>query len=1618
MKLIGLCGALVFCLSVSVALGEVHDINLASVSTSSSDSSGFLSGKHVYLSPGHGWYFNADTAFNSWLLQRGNTYNIVEDLSNAEAVDLYLTKYLENAGAKVWMCRESDTNPRMIVVDNQDGAVHPENGTYTETGSWFDSTIGGFVNFRWPYIDGAPVFLDYASGGRNRLSNTTPTMTSSATWTPNIPVAGYYNVYASYSAYVARSTVAHYVVRHTGGVTNCIIDQQRHGLTWVYLGNFHFDAGLNVSNGSVTLQNDASSGSNVSADAVRFGGGLGLQDRGQGVSGYPRFEEAGRYHVFFQGAPSSVYDPVTGCYDAQTGCGAGDDASARPLYAAWQHVADEDALYLSWHSNAAGGRGTCIFYHESLPSTSTSAQLATKIHTEVINDIRTAFDPAWQDRGVGTLDVGELNPSNNNEMPASLIEIAFHDQVTDANYIRNPRFRQTVARAVYQGMAKYFADRDSTLVKLLPEPPTNLIVRNDGTGSVLLTWRAPSVDVAGLFGDPADSYLVFRSDDGLGFDQGRPAASTTFTDSNVLPGRVYYYKIAAVNQGGRSLETETLAVRTAPGGVLPKVLVVSGYDRVDRTLVPLKPSGSDVGSPARERPEWINSFNYIVQHAQSLDRLGFAFDSCANEAVDSGDLSLIPYAMVDWFAGRQANVVTEQPVSFQAFTSNERMYLRQFTDGGGHLFVSGAEILYDQDRTGDLNDDRTKFVREVLKVKYGGDDAATYQVRGTAAPFTPLPTPPIPTPGGASEYLLTTVGKLYVPDGYQPPRDRADLMVHFHGAESVVRDKLLQSGKSGVLVVINYPGLSAAYSGPFSDRHLFRKVIMEARQKLSDLYGRPISIGRLMVSSFSAGYGAVQQIIKYPEYDGMITDLVIADSLYASYVIVNGQNVPNPAQLKDYIRLAKRATEGRLNIIFTHSQIVPGTYASTRECADAIIQAVGASRVSASGTDGTGMTRESTVDKGGFHVRSYQGATGDDHLNHLRQMQEALKATAFPQAQANGVFTFSDGSSDFYDVVYPDRVQANGGSWVGQQYVGGTADGSGAAYSGNWRVVFLGYPFESLLTRQARDNVMTSVMRFLLPAEGLVGLSVTGVPAQANRGQSIPMTVSLTNSLDFNLNVDVWVRLTHFSGGPSFTYSLAQNQLLSTGGGANLSPSLTIPLGAPSGSYSLAFYTGDNPRHIINTVVKSINVPEFSGFFDDFDGSQLSASNWQIIGSHSGVVSVSGGQLNTSYSGSGETFSGVDLFTRNAFSGNVHFNAQVVPVQPVSGTHECGVSIVSGDGLPSEAAAATLALKTISSGGVTLSWRVHTAGGADTVTEIAGLPLGTVSINIWRDGNLVMASYDAGAGDTQLPSRAFSTASAYGWLHADNQSPNGSGAGGAYWKWVSAGGDALTTHPVQSSSIGFARTLPAEKAFLFQLEVTGGGADPMVSAQMANRSSGALWNFALCPLLPHPLRDSLVTALGRLEKRNGVWWLDVFRYVLNSGASPRVLNAANRTVAGDPTESLNMMGPDTTGLLFRTSGTVIGTDSTDGVFYIDDGSDLRDGLGPSSNPHRGLRARYNYPTISLTPPGVGTFAVVTGIKTVEQHQLIEPALVNGHLFPAGTVLYVPCLLPRDQSDIR
>lgn len=218
-------------------------------------------------------------------------------------------------------------------------------------------------------------------------------------------------------------------------------------------------------------------------------------------------------------------------------------------------------------------------------------------------------------------------------MDATIIEVAYHDDATDAKLLRDPRARNAVARAAMHAVVKYMNQFDTNnppALIFLPEPPANVRAIGRTNGIVALAWNVP---VSVTNSSAPTNYVVYQSTNGYGF--GNPISVgniTNFSVSNLTAGVDYYFRIAAANAGGESFPSEVVGCRPPATGTSPKVLFVNAFDRtmnlkqdfVAQNYVPPGP----VGGNERVLPRRINAFDYVVPHGKAISAYGLAFDSC------------------------------------------------------------------------------------------------------------------------------------------------------------------------------------------------------------------------------------------------------------------------------------------------------------------------------------------------------------------------------------------------------------------------------------------------------------------------------------------------------------------------------------------------------------------------------------------------------------------------------------------------------------------------------------------------------------------------------------------------------------------------------------------------------------------------------------------------------------------------------------------------------------------------------------------------------------------------------------------------------------------------------
>lgn len=740
-----------------------------------------LSGRHIALWQSHGRYYEEKT--ERWEWQRSATHTTVEDLYTQSYVLPFLIPMLENAGACVMTPRERDIQSWEVICDNDPtfqgdrpgktrrSGRYRETGMWTEAGSGFADTKAVYSVYENPFTAGTSRMCEVVVGEEHSRV--------SAVWRPEIPESGDYAVYISYKSFSNSTTDAVYTVHHQGGESVFHVNQRMAGGTWVYLGTFPF---LEGDDGYVRLTNRSSAEGLVSADAVKFGGGMGKIERGGTLSGYPAYMEGALYNMQWGGFDVHLLDDWEDDYTrdyAGRGRWVTHLSGGSRVNPSVQGRNIPFDLSLAFHSDAGvtpndsivGTLGIYTLLCENkdvLPdgeSRMNGRLLTDFVQTQVVQDIRKHYDPKWSRRQTWDRSYSE---SRTTSVPGMLLELLSHQNFADMKYGLDPSFRFAASRSVYKGILKYLSARYGCAYAVQPLPVKAFSALLQDRKAILSWEDTPDSDEPTA--TPSGYILYTREGDGA-FDNGTLLEDVT-RDGNRLSvsipiktDRLYSFRIVACNEGGKSFPSETLTVGQ-PGGNARKVLIVNNFTRIsapvwfdtpsyggfmadfdsgvpylreinfagevnqfDRTKAWTDDDNPGFGGSFTNRAGLTvagNTFDFPAVHGQALLNAGYAVSSISTEAFQT--LQEIPFDAVDLICGKQVTTRIGRgavPDRFTVFPAPLQAVLRRYAHSGGNILVSGSYIgtdAWDQVYPGTYplrgSDGMQSFIQEVLGYKW------------------------------------------------------------------------------------------------------------------------------------------------------------------------------------------------------------------------------------------------------------------------------------------------------------------------------------------------------------------------------------------------------------------------------------------------------------------------------------------------------------------------------------------------------------------------------------------------------------------------------------------------------------------------------------------------------------------------------------------------------------------------------------------------------------------------------------------------------------------------------------------------------------------------------------
>ncbi len=727
-----------------------------------------LYNNNIALWDSHGWFF--DSKQDRWKWQRARLFGTVEDMLPMSFVLPYLIPMLENSGALVFIPRERDWQSEEVIVDNDRSSSGSEMiipdviaKNTVNTGFLLKDTL--FANQN-PFLLGSS------------LRFFTEKKLQPIQYIPSFSKKGRYSVSVTYQSDSTCSSNVVYCVFHNGGKTEFRVNQLLGGGTWIYLGTFDFEAGINPDIGQVTLRNEANQEGYLSVDAVKFGGGMGnvvrkpLNSHSEYTfSGKPRYLEGARYFLQSSGFPDSLtYNPNKDKNDYN------DDYQSRGEWVNYlmgnpngpdkhrdlQGLKIPVDLALAFHTDAGLTTNDSIIGTLGIYSTKAdkgffpngksrleSRDLTDIVQSQVVADFRQLVNPQWTRRGLWDKPYSEAWRPNT---PTMLLELLSHQNIADMRFGLDPRFRFIASRAIYKGILKFQAYQENRPYIVQPLPPDHFSILRVNKNLVKLSWRE-SVDLL----EPSAKALkfkIYQRINDLGFDNGRVVEDTLVSLNLERSDCIYSFKVSALNQGGESFSSEILSVglkNNEKGEVLivnnfnricaPTIIDTSGFSGLanwkdqgvaDHQNISLTGNQYDFDRKSKwiddDNPGWGasygnlegrviagNNFDYPLIHGKAIMDAGYSFVSVSDEVFSQQNFNILPYFATDIILGEERSTPSLRSKGEAEFT----IYKPSFKVKLSELINNGANLFmsgaYITSEFGEAKDSLTAaFVKKTL----------------------------------------------------------------------------------------------------------------------------------------------------------------------------------------------------------------------------------------------------------------------------------------------------------------------------------------------------------------------------------------------------------------------------------------------------------------------------------------------------------------------------------------------------------------------------------------------------------------------------------------------------------------------------------------------------------------------------------------------------------------------------------------------------------------------------------------------------------------------------------------------------------------------------------------
>ena len=221
------------------------------------------------------------------------------------------------------------------------------------------------------------------------------------------------------------------------------------------------------------------------------------------------------------------------------------------------------------------------------------------------------------------------------------------------------------------------------------------------------------------------------------------------------------------------------------------------------------------------------------------------------------------------------------------------------------------------------------------------------------------------------------------------------LVVHFHGAAFIPEVSASRLGRDYVVATVNLGAGSGVYDRTFSEPATYDSLLTSITRETVAALGRAVTFRRVTLVGFSAGHGAIRAILRDQRHFDAVDAVLLLDGMHTSYVpdgtVIEKGGTLDTTKLEAFVRYGRAAMRGEKRFLVTHSEIFPGTFASTTETSDYLVEMLGLKRTPVLRWGPHGMQQLSEVRNGQLEIMGFAGNSGPDHVDQFHGMPDFLR---------------------------------------------------------------------------------------------------------------------------------------------------------------------------------------------------------------------------------------------------------------------------------------------------------------------------------------------------------------------------------------------------------------------------------------------------------------------------------------------------------------------------------------------------------------------------------------------------------------------------------------------------